>query len=51
MYCDGLMDLEAAYLTALQASTNLSRTGNRLILMGTADEPVVEYDEVAPSPA
>jgi sugar/nucleoside kinase (ribokinase family) len=51
MYCDGLMDLEAAYLTALQASTNLSRTGNRLILMGAADEPVVEYDEVAPSPA
>jgi sugar/nucleoside kinase (ribokinase family) len=51
MYCDGLMDLEAAYLTALQDVADLARTGDQLILIGAAGDPVVEYDEVAPVPA
>lgn len=51
MYCDGLMDLEAAYMTALQDATDVSRSGSQLTLIGAGGDAVVEYDEVAPTPA
>ncbi len=42
MYCDGLMELESAYLSALQAVTGASLEADRLVLVGPDGAPAVE---------
>ncbi len=51
MYCDGLMELEGAFLAALQGATSAALDGERLILADDAGQPVIELERVEAPPA
>jgi heat shock protein HslJ len=52
MFCDGLMELEDAFLAALQGATSAALDGERLILTDAAANPVIELErvELPPTP-
>ena len=43
MFCDGLMELEDAYLAALQGTTGITAEGDRLTFLGPDGHPVAEF--------
>ena len=49
MWCDGLMELERAFLDALGAVTGAERRDGRLVLVGEDSTDLVELEPVAPT--
>ncbi len=43
MFCDGLMELEGAYLAALQSATAVTRDADQLAFVGPDGRAVAEF--------